>query len=255
MDIPIDQTELAVRAHAGSEAAKTILIKINTRFVAGIARQYQKQGMPLDDLMQEGFIGLLKAMERFDPKLGTKFLTYASWWIKQSILQSLGEHNRHIRLPANRVNILEQVKKTKAGLSQSLQREPSEQEIFHEMKLNSDEVYNQYSISYHTPTSGDGERSLLLIDTLVNSETPAPDHLLLQEAFKQELGMVLNHLEKREVIILKMLYGIDHERSYTLEEVGEKLDLTRERVRQIKMRALKTLRRLDRRKRLDNIKD
>lgn len=255
MDQVLDQTELAVLAQSGNEAAKSALVKMNTRFVAGIARQYQNQGMDLADLMQEGYIGLLKAIEKFDPKLGTKFLTYASWWIKQSILQSLAEHNRHIRLPANRVNILEQVKKTKSELSQTLQREPSEQEILHEMNLESDEVYNQYSVSYHTPVHQSNDSTTILLDTLINSDIPAPDSALMHQAFKQELEIVLEQLEEREVIILKMLYGIDYERSYTLEEVGERLNLTRERVRQIKMRALKTLRRLNRRKRLDNLKD
>ena len=251
----LDQSELAVLAQTGNEAAKSALVKVNTRFVAGIARQYQHQGMDLDDLMQEGFIGLLKAIDKFDPKVGTKFLTYASWWIKQSILQSLGEHNRHIRLPANRVNILEQVKKTKTHMLQSLQREPTEQEILHEMNLDSDEVYNQYSISYHTPINDGNDGHTIILDTLTNSEIPSPDSALLREAFKKELGMILEYLEEREIKILKMLYGIDYERSYTLEEVGDTLNLTRERVRQIKMRALKTLRRLNRRKRLDGLKD
>jgi RNA polymerase primary sigma factor len=251
----IDQAELAVLAKTGDEAAKSALIKINTRFVASIARQYQNQGMDLDDLMQEGYIGLLRAIEKFDPGLGTKFLTYASWWVKQSILQSLSEHNRHIRLPANRVNILEQVKKTKSKLSQELQRDPTEQEVMSDMNVSSEEVYYQHSISYHCPIKQEDNSSTIILDTIVNSNIPSPDSKLLQEAFKQELNITLNLLEEREVKILKMLYGIDHERSYTLEEVGETLDLTRERIRQIKFRALKTLRRLNRRKRLDNLKD
>lgn len=249
----LDQAELAVLAKLGNKAAITALVEVNKRFVISIARQYQSQGMDLDDLVQEGYIGLLKAVDKFDPKVGTKFLTYASWWIKQSILQSLAEHNRHIRLPANRVNILEQVNKTKSQLSQKLQREPTEEEILHEINLNSGEVYNQYSVSYHT--SLPDERDATLLDTLSNTEIPAPDSGLMEESFKQEIEAVLNNLKPREIIIIKMLYGIDHERSYTLEEVGEKLDLTRERVRQIKVHALKHLRRLNRKKRLENLKD
>ena len=131
----MEQGDLAVLAQKGNQAAKALLIKQNERFVIGIARQYQGQDMELADLIQEGFIGLLKAVERYNIKLGTKFLTYASWWIKQSILQSLAEYNRHIRLPANRVNILEQMKKTKSQLSQSLQRDPSEQEVLDHLDI------------------------------------------------------------------------------------------------------------------------
>jgi RNA polymerase primary sigma factor len=242
-------------AQVGNQAAKSALIKLNIRFIMGIARTYQHQGMDLDDLFQEGCIGLLRAIEKFDPKVGTKFLTYASWWIKQAILQSLSEHNRHIRLPANRVNIIEQVKKTKSHMSQSLQREPTEQEILREMDIDSAEVCNQYSVSYHDPLQNrDGTRTTIL-DTLENGDIPAPDDALMRKAFKEEFELILSRLNEREIKVLKMLYGIDYERSHTLEEVGEALELTRERVRQIKMRALKTLRRFNRRKRMEGLKN
>jgi RNA polymerase primary sigma factor len=242
-------------AQVGNQAAKAALIKVNMRFIMGIARTYQHQGMDLDDLYQEGCIGILRAIEKFDPEVGTKFLTYASWWIKQAILQSLGENTRHIRLPANRVNILEQVRKTKSHMSQSLQREPTEQEILREMDIDEAEVCNQYSISYHGPIQEGNTGHTLIVDTLANGEIPPPDYALMKEAFKKEFEMVLNRLEVREIKILKMLYGIDYERCHTLEEVGDALDLTRERVRQIKMRALKSLRRHDRRKHLEGLKN
>jgi RNA polymerase primary sigma factor len=251
--IEMEQTDLAVLAQNGNQAAKSLLVKYNERFVAGIARQYQGQGMDLSDLIQEGFIGLLRAIERYDIKIGTKFLTYASWWIKQSILQSLAEHNRHVRLPANRVNILEQVKKAKSQLSQTLQREPTEQEVLEHMDIEIADVFQQHSVSYDIPISS--SEKITLLDVLENQESPSPDSALMKEAFTQELQMVLKLLNAREQKILKMLYGIDHERSYTLEEVGETLNLTRERVRQIKMRALKNLKRLNRRKKLNGLKN
>lgn len=249
----LTQGELAVLAQKGDQAARTLLVELNTRFVAGIARQYQGQGMDLDDLMQEGFIGLLKAMERFDPKMGTKFLTYASWWIKQAILQCLSEHNRHIRLPANRVSILEQVKKTHSNLSQSLQREPSEREILDCMNIDATDVYAQHSVSYHSSLSAADNTPIL--EVLENKEAQAPDAALMKESFKHDIEELLLHLEERERTIIKMLYGIGYERAYTLEEIGETQDLTRERVRQIKQKALRVLRRLDNRKRLEHFKD
>ena len=249
----MEQGDLAVLAQMGDQAAKALLLKQNERFVIGIARQYQGQDMELADLIQEGFIGLLKAIERYDIKLGTKFLTYASWWIKQSILQSLSEHNRHIRLPANRVNILEQMKKTKSQLAQSLQRDPSDQEVLDHLDIEGGDVFQQSSVSYHLPISSEEDTTLL--DVLPNLETPSPDAALMEQAFKQELQMVLNRLSDRQQKILKMLYGLGYERSYTLEEVGEELHLTRERVRQIKKRAIDILKRLNRRKKLDNLKD
>jgi RNA polymerase primary sigma factor len=249
----MEQADLAVLAQNGNKAARSLLITQNVRFVAGIARQYQGQGMDLDDLMQEGYIGLLRAVDKFDSKLGTKFLTYASWWIKQSILQSLGENNRHVRLPANRVNILEQVKKAKSSLSQSLQREPSEQEVLDHMDIESVDVFQQYSVSFDSPISANDKTTIL--DIFPNAEAASPDEALMKESFKKELSMVLKKLNAREQKIIKMLYGIDHERSYTLEEVGDILGLTRERVRQIKGHALKVLRRLNSRKKLDGLKD
>ena len=246
-------TDLAALAQKGDAAAKAALVKNNTKFVISIARQYLNQGVELNDLVQEGYIGLLKSIDKFNTKAGTKFLTYSSWWIKQAILQSLSENNRHVRLPANRINLLEQFRKKKSRLSQSLQREASEDEVLNSLDLDASQIYNQYSISYHTPIADD-EKGMIL-DVLENTNTPSPDHNLLIEAFKQELKIVLNKLDPRERKIIQMLFGINYERSYTLEEVGDALDLTRERVRQIKVKALKTLKRLNFRRRLNNLKD
>ena len=250
-----DQTELAVRARNGDAAAKTALVNLNIKFITAIARQYVNQGMELDDLVQEGCIGLLKAMEKYDPKMGTKFLTYASWWIKQSILQNLAENNRQVRIPANRISIIEQFHKTRHTLAQDLHREPSQEEVLTELGIEQHDLIDQVSFSYYkTMKDRDGNEGYVL-DFLVNQNTPAPDAALLIESQKQELRLVLNKLPDREQTIIKMLYGIDLERVYTLEEVGEKLGLTRERVRQVKEKSLKALRRLNRRKKLAGLKD
>lgn len=247
-----DQNDLAVLAQRGDQAAKSLLVTQNERFVISVARQYLGQGMELDDLIQEGNIGLLKAIERFDIEIGTKFLTYASWWIKQSILQALGEYNREIRIPANRIVIIEKYKKEHSRLTQDLMREPSDAEVLGTMNADSRDVVNQTSISYNAPFRGEHEGSLL---DILPGDFPAPDANLMDQAYKKELSMILRRLNKRECTIIKMSYGIDLERSYTLEEIGDKLKLTRERIRQIKTKALKTLRRLNRHRKMDGIKD
>lgn len=248
----VDQNELAVLAKTGNEAAKSQLLKLNEKFVAGVARQYIGQGLELADLIQEGYIGILKAIEKFDPKVGTKFLTYASWWIKQSILQALGEFNRHVRIPANRISIIESYKKQQNQLTQGLMREPSHEEILEAINAENEDVVDQTSVSFHSKTTDDGDGILM---DLISSDFPSPDDELMRAAFSKELEMILNMLKERERTILKMSCGIGYERVYTLEEIGEKLGLTRERIRQIKEKAILQLRDLDRRKKLDGIKD
>ena len=187
-----DQTELAVLAKNGNETARTALIQLNEKFVIMIARQSLGQGLELEDMVQEGYIGLLKAMEKYDPGTGNKFLTYASWWIKQGILQALGEHNRQVRLPANRVNALERYRRIKKTLSQELQRDPSQNEILDEMGLEVHELFEQKSISYNTVHGSEtGEKSLL--DVLENTEIPSPDYKLMQDSLKKEIA----NLKKR----------------------------------------------------------
>ena len=250
-----DQTALAVRARNGDTAAKTALVNLNIKFIHTIARQYVNQGMEFDDLVQEGCIGLLRAMEKYDPKMGTKFLTYASWWIKQAILQNLAEHTRQVRIPANRISIIEQFQKVRKNLAQELHREPTQEEVLFELGLEGDDLVDQVSFSYYkTMKDRDGNEGYVL-DFIENQNTPAPDELLMIEAEKQELRLVLQNLSDREQSIIKMLYGIDHERAYTLEEVGEKLSLTRERLRQLKEKSLNSLRRLNRRKKLEQLKN
>jgi RNA polymerase primary sigma factor len=249
-----DQTELAVLAQKGDEAARTALVTMNEKFVYMVARQYMGQGLELADMVQEGNIGLLKAITLYDPKTGNKFLTYASWWIKQAILQALGEYNRQVRLPVNRINVLERYRKVKSALTQELQREPSQAEILQAMGIEAHELYDQHSTSYNTQFGGEsGEGSML--DLLPDETEAAPNDALLCQGFLEELDLVLEQLNDRERIIIKMSYGIGYERPYTLEEIGSKLELTRERIRQLKEKALRQLRRMDRRKKLEGLKD
>ena len=230
-----------------------MLIKQNERFIISIARQYAGQGLDLDDLVQEGKIGLIVAIDRFDPNMGSKFLTYASWWIKQAILQALSEHNRQVRLPANRISILEQYKKVKGKLTQDKEREPSREEVMETMGIERHDLVEQSSVSYHSSKNDEDENGTML-DILAN-DTPMPDAALMEESYKRGIRMILNKLSKRERIIVKMSFGIDLERSYTLEEIGEKLGLTRERIRQIRDKAILRLKRLNRYKRFEFIKD
>ena len=253
-----DQTELAALAQMGDETAKTALVVMNEKFVIMVARQYMGQGLELDDLIQEGNIGLLKAIDLYDTKSGNKFLTYASWWIKNTILLALAEHNRQVRLPANRINMLERYKKIKMSLAQELMREPTQAEILDVMGIDENELYEQSSSSIHSShgvydKSSIGELSML--DKLADSNSTAPDEILMKESFQKELAMILQKLDERERIILTMSYGIGYERQFTLEEIGEKLGLTRERIRQLKEKVLKQLRRMNRRNKLEGLKN
>jgi RNA polymerase primary sigma factor len=248
----IDQNNLAVLAKEGNRGAAELLLKSNEKFVYMIARQYIGQGMELNDLTQEGFLGILKAIERFDPKIGTKFLTYASWWIKQSILLALAEHNRQVRLPLNRITILEQYKRAKNVLDQSLMREASQEEILSSLDMDKQDLYIQYSASYHNPVPSE-DNDVSMLDIIPNN-TPSPDSKLMEESLRQEIGIALKNLPGREQIILKMSFGLGYERCFTLEEIGDKLGLTRERIRQLRIKALKKLKKLNRKKKLENLK-
>lgn len=246
-----EQTALALRAQKGDVRARQQLMESNLRFVVSIARQYVGQGIPLEDLISEGNIGISKAIDGFNPKKDAKFLTYASWWIRQSIMQSLTDTNRQVRLPANRIGIIQRYNKAAAQMEQDLHRDIGETEVFDELGIDSSELIRQSSVSYHTILD-DGT---MLMDIIPNPETESPDAALMRESLTQELATVLNKIGEREATILKMYYGFDFPRAYTLEEIGDKLNLTRERIRQLKKKALKELTRLDRRKQLENLKN
>jgi RNA polymerase primary sigma factor len=245
-----EQIELVKKAQKGDAWAVDQLVGTNLRFVMMVAKQYIGQGIPFDDLVAEGCIGVLKAIEHFDPKVGTKLLTYASWWIRQTILQALLEQTRQVRLPANRVGLIQQYGKASSRLDQELSREANEYEILEDLELNSSDIIRQFSVSYDTENEDGGS----LLDMLVNSESESPEAWMNYESLKEEMRLILKKLPKREEEILRLCFGIGYERSYTLEEIGEKLNLTRERIRQLRNKALRTLRRLDRRNQLENLK-
>jgi RNA polymerase primary sigma factor len=242
-----EEAELARRIRQGDEEALEKLVKANLRFVVSVAKQYQNQGLPLTDLISEGNLGLIKAARRFDETRGFKFISYAVWWIRQSILQALAEQSRIVRLPLNRVGALNKINKVLARLEQEYEREPSPEEIAEAMEGTHTpeeiaEILRQAGphVSLDSPIAP-GEETRF-IEVLEDTEMPPPDQVLMQESLKQEVAKALATLEEREAQILRMHFGIDQRYPMTLEEIAEKLGLTRERVRQIKEKAIRKLR-------------
>ncbi len=242
-----EEAELARRIRQGDEEALEKLVKANLRFVVSVAKQYQNQGLPLTDLISEGNLGLIKAARRFDETRGFKFISYAVWWIRQSILQALAEQSRIVRLPLNRVGALNKINKVLARLEQEYEREPSPEEIAEAMEGTHTpeeiaEILRQAGphVSLDSPIAP-GEETRF-IEVLEDTEMPQPDQVLMQESLKQEVAKALATLEEREAQILRMNFGIDQRYPMTLEEIAEKLGLTRERVRQIREKAIRKLR-------------
>jgi RNA polymerase primary sigma factor len=242
-----EEAELARRIRQGDEEALEKLVKANLRFVVSVAKQYQNQGLPLTDLISEGNLGLIKAARRFDETRGFKFISYAVWWIRQSILQALAEQSRIVRLPLNRVGALNKINKVLSRLEQEYEREPSPEEIAEAMEGTHTpeeiaEILRQAGphVSLDSPIAP-GEETRF-IEVLEDTEMPQPDQVLMQESLKQEVAKALATLEEREAQILRMHFGIDQRYPMTLEEIAEKLGLTRERVRQIKEKAIRKLR-------------
>jgi RNA polymerase primary sigma factor len=242
---PEEEIELARRAKQGDEKALERLIQANLRFVVSVAKQYQNQGLPLGDLINEGNLGLIKAAKRFDETRGFKFISYAVWWIRQSILQALAEQSRIVRLPLNRVGALNKIGKKLSQLEQEFEREPSANEIAEELDMSVYEVADTLKISgRHVSMDApfvQGEDNKLL-DVMPNEFDPKPDHDLMRESLRQEIEEALNTLDQREKEVIKLYFGIGYEHPLTLEEIGEKFKLTRERVRQIKEKAIRKLR-------------
>ena len=220
------------------------LTKANLRFVVSVAKQYQNQGLSLGDLINEGNLGLIKAAKRFDETRGFKFISYAVWWIRQSILQALAEQSRIVRLPLNRVGALNKIGKAYSTLEQEYEREPSADELAEQLDMSLYEVSDTLKISgRHLSIDAPfvhGEDSRL-VDIMPNANQPLPDHQLINESLKIEINRALNTLSARERDVLKLYYGLDQENPLTLEEIGEKFKLTRERVRQIKEKAIRRL--------------
>jgi len=248
-----EEIELAQKIRKGSKKALTTLIHANLRFVVRVALDYKNQGLPLSDLINEGNLGLIKAAKRFDETKGFKFISYAVWWIKQSILQSLAEHSRVVRLPLNRVSVLSRVGKTHDSLEQVFEREPTVDEIADSLEISSSEVKMVYRIhgrqlSLDAPIS-DKEGNTLL-ELTESQELLQPDDLVTNGSLKEEIEKAFKSLSKREAEVLRLYFGMDMDRPATLEEIGTKFRLTRERVRQIKEKAIIRLRHQSRSKAL-----
>ncbi|HXG38907.1 MAG TPA: sigma-70 family RNA polymerase sigma factor [Bacteroidota bacterium] len=250
---PQEEIELARRIKKGDQKALEKLTKANLRFVVSVAKQYQNQGLSLGDLINEGNLGLIKAAKRFDETRGFKFISYAVWWIRQSILQALAEQSRIVRLPLNRVGALNKIGKAFSALEQEFEREPSASELAEELDMSLFEVSDTLKISgRHLSMDApfaQGEDNRLL-DVIQDQRTPTPDSELMSESLKEEVRRALNTLSEREAQVIRLYFGLDQEHSLTLEEIGEKFNLTRERVRQIKEKAIRRLRHASRSKSL-----
>jgi RNA polymerase primary sigma factor len=250
-----DEIELAKLIKAGGRKgvrALERLVKANLRFVVSVAKQYQNQGLSLGDLINEGNLGLIKAAKRFDETRGFKFISYAVWWIRQSILQALAEQSRIVRLPLNRVGALNKIGKKFSQLEQEFEREPTAAELAEELGMSVSEISETIKISgRHLSVDApfvQGEDNRLL-DVLPNEQQPPPDTELIQESLRLEVQQVLNTLSPREADVIRLYFGLEAQ-ALTLEEIGEKFNLTRERVRQIKEKAIRRLRHASRSKSL-----
>ncbi|MBL3658233.1 sigma-70 family RNA polymerase sigma factor [Fulvivirga sediminis] len=250
---PDEEVELAQRIREGDQLALEKLTKANLRFVVSVAKQYQNQGLSLGDLINEGNLGLIKAAQRFDETRGFKFISYAVWWIRQSILQALAEQSRIVRLPLNRVGSLNKISKTFSELEQKYEREPSPDELAEVLEVTTAEVVDTMKISgRHVSMDApfvQGEENSLL-DVLENDLNETPDSELMNDSLRREVQRALSTLTQREADVITLYFGLNGEHSMTLEEIGEKFNLTRERVRQIKEKAIRRLRHTSRSKAL-----
>ena len=239
------EVELAQRIKDGDQLALEKLTKANLRFVVSVAKQYQNQGLTLPDLINEGNLGLIKAAQRFDETRGFKFISYAVWWIRQSILQALAEQSRIVRLPLNQVGSLNKINKAFSRLEQEFERPPSSDELASALDLPEDKVKDTMKVSgRHVSVDApflDGEDNSLL-DVMVNNDSPKADLELMRESLQREIERSLSTLSDREKDVVMLFFGIGKRHGLTLEEIGAKFDLTRERVRQIKEKAIRRLR-------------
>jgi RNA polymerase primary sigma factor len=239
-----EEVQLAQRIRAGDQQALEKLCKANLRFVVSVAKQYQNQGLSLPDLINEGNLGLIKAARRFDETRGFKFISYAVWWIRQSILQALAEQSRIVRLPLNQVGSLSKMNKVSSRLEQKYERPPSVDEIAKEMEISERKVEETLRISTRTISMDaplDQDDDLRFLDVFVAEDVPGTDEDLIRESLAREVQRSLSTLAEKEREIINLFYGIGVPHNYTLEEIGDMFDLTRERVRQIKEKALRRL--------------
>ncbi len=241
---PEEEVILARKIKKGDSEALSRLVKANLRFVVSVAKQYQNQGMGLPDLINEGNLGLMKAAQRFDKTRGFKFISYAVWWIRQSILQALAEQARIVRLPVNKIGSINRINRAFARLEQEYEREPSSQEIADLLEMIPEDVKeslktNGRTVSMDAPISSEDENTMY--DVMQNPDTPSPDKKLINESLAWEIERALSTLSQREAKVLKLYFGLGMKHPFTLEEIGEELKLTRERVRQIKEKAIKRI--------------
>ncbi len=249
---PEEEVDLAKRIKQGDQAALEKLTKANLRFVVSVAKQYQNQGLSLSDLINEGNLGLIKAAQRFDETRGFKFISYAVWWIRQSILQALAEQSRIVRLPLNKVGSLNKINKAFSELEQEFEREPSADELAHVLEIPTEEVETTLGVAArHVSMDApfvEGEDNSLL-DVLENTSTPDTDQALeYRESLRHEIERSLSTLTDRQCDVIKLYFGIGIEHPMSLEDIGDKFGLTRERVRQIKDKAINKLRSANRSK-------
>ena len=246
-----EEVELARRIKQGDRIALEKLTKANLRFVVSVSKQYQNQGLTLPDLINEGNLGLIKAAQRFDETRGFKFISYAVWWIRQSILQALAEQSRIVRLPLNKIGSINKINKASARLEQGFEREPNVAEIAGELEMSETEVKESMRnagrhVSMDAPLIQDEDNTMY--DVLKSDEAITPETGLLYDSLRKEINRAISTLTKREADVVKLYFGLDAQHPMTLEEIGEKFDLTRERVRQIKEKAIRRLKHTSRSK-------
>ncbi|MGQ7870822.1 sigma-70 family RNA polymerase sigma factor [Sunxiuqinia sp. sy24] len=239
-----EEAELAKRVKLGDSGALKQLVQANLRFVVSVAKQYQNLGLSLPDLINEGNIGLIKAVERFDETRGFKLISYCVWWVRQSILQALAERSRIIRLPLNKIGSIIKVKNALVKLEQEFQREPSLEEVASLLKITSAVVADAQKlsvdpVSMDSRIDEDGEASLY--DVILNDDSPSPDHNLIENSLRQEIDRVLSKLNDREANVLRHYYGLNELHKMSLADVATEMGLSKERVRQMKERAIKKL--------------
>jgi len=246
-----EEVTLARKIKEGDLEALNRLIKANLRFVVSVSKQYQNQGLSLPDLINEGNLGLIKAAQRFDETRGFKFISYAVWWIRQSILQALAEQARIVRLPLNKIGSINKINKTFARLEQIFEREPSNDEIAKELDISTKDVKvsilnSGRHISMDAPLSQSEDGNMY--DVIYNKDLPGPDKSLLNDSLRKEIERALTTLSQREGDIVRLYFGLNGKQPHTLEEIGEKFGLTRERVRQLKEKAIRRLKHTSRSK-------
>ena len=248
-----EEVELAKKIKKGDASALEKLTKANLRFVVSVSKQYQNQGLSLPDLINEGNLGLIKAAQRFDETRGFKFISYAVWWIRQSILQALAEQSRIVRLPLNKIGALNKINKAFAKLEQSFEREPSADEIADILQLTEIEVKESMRnagrhVSMDAPLMNTDENSSSMYDVMEEEDAPNPIGGLITESLRREIERALSTLTGREADVVRLYFGLNGSQAMTLEEIGERFDLTRERVRQIKEKAIRRLKHTSRSK-------